>query len=681
MCASCVSTSSGFQGNTPHRDALSQAPFSFAVSVVTYDGARKRTRLTRNLVTAQQLVVDCIASNSSHALTDPDSLIVDFTASDADHVIVNIEGGQMSVAQAVQVLGMTSEHYTSSGASNSTARSIAAVMDLCITSTLAPLFKDHMLSRFEDGIREGEFRFLEVKRVQTYVEHFKNEMERSLIKISKEKILELLYGKRAAVLNEEDQGAVYSNDISLAVISELCGLLAQCSGLLVLAEGLLERKMCDDLWGGEPIPAGGHAYQSEARLEYARSLDQLQIQKTEVQCLSQIVSVLIEVCLTPGLSFYCLNSNYQRMLQHRRSQYENVLEIIPPSLLPLTPTCLFDELAVHLEPERREDADLREIASITGAGQNLQRTVEADEKVMKFLFLPLRNLRTATDKEGAIRGLAAADVGHSVVHHALLDMLLISHAPAFAIGQAAAPAPGLLTDIFSAFSYRIGAASRVEVVLSKTLLSLWKLDASFDVSTAVNAIATSPSVISDPRMLEASVRQLLVARNLKHARTLLTQWTHSDLLCTPFGAKALAAAVPGVHSFQVVWHSARRQCQRLSPADALRTKVEVAEIMARWTLSVGELGDFLEATMDEDEAMAVQRFLETLMSAEIERKLQEDQHTSTLVLWLLHRGKVAAARMAFETYCKAYEIASGAVHQSERLAVADTMLRSFAGRE
>ena len=110
-------------------------------------------------------------------------------------------------------------------------------------------------------MREGEFTFAEVKRVHTYVDHFKTELERTLDQMSRDKLVTCLYGKRAAVLSEDDEGAVFSNDIPLAVTSELCGLLAQCSGLLVLAEALLERKTCDDLWGGESIPQGGYAYQ------------------------------------------------------------------------------------------------------------------------------------------------------------------------------------------------------------------------------------------------------------------------------------------------------------------------------------------------------------------------------------------------------------------------------------
>ncbi len=51
---------------------------------------------------------------------------------------------------------------------------------MCLTTTLCPLFKEHLLARQVGGVHEGEFFFQEIKRVSTYVRHFKAELEKKL---------------------------------------------------------------------------------------------------------------------------------------------------------------------------------------------------------------------------------------------------------------------------------------------------------------------------------------------------------------------------------------------------------------------------------------------------------------------------------------------------------------------
>jgi len=262
-------------------------------------------------------------------------------------------------------------------------------------------------------------------------------------------------------------GGQFSIDVPGSLAATLQDLQRKALGVATVVDGLHARKIQEINRASAAVSTNeGEVVHILQELEFAAS--ELSRHRIELKCISQILSVVMVVIETPGLSLYPLLEGYKACLEYRKEQHVNAKDTLNISVITPTPTSalpsppsgavtsttstysvapiapvlseeyedLYMHLISHLEPELQSVGDLGSVH------------VDANPamRIVSLFLLPLANLRAANLKAMNMMngngsssapsnvGVDAADIGHSVVHHMLLDMHLLCTCPGFATG-------------------------------------------------------------------------------------------------------------------------------------------------------------------------------------------------------------------------------------------------------
>jgi len=249
-------------------------------------------------------------------------------------------------------------------------------------------------------------------------------------------------------------GGQFSVDIPSSLAATLQDLQRRALGIATIIDGLHARKAAELSEAMSHRRGHGYEYGSgqEAIHELEHALQGLERHRLELKCTSQIVAVVMVAMEAPGLSLYPLLRGYKACSDYRKEQHQNAVEMlnvsiatadcipngdasIPNQKVDIPPILsdkyedMYTHLISHLEPELRAVADLNSVRVDPNPGH----------RIASIFTLPLANMRAANAKASAsgtdrATGADAADIGHSVVHHMLLDMHLLCTCPGYATG-------------------------------------------------------------------------------------------------------------------------------------------------------------------------------------------------------------------------------------------------------
>ena len=506
-----------------------------------------------------------------------------------------------------------------------------------------------------------------------------------------------------------------------------------------------------------------------AILELESALAELQRQKRELHCIAQIVSVVIIILEWRGLSFYPLLQGYKavqdyRMKQHAAAvatfngehlalpdkpnstesakagssngpfgtqQHATQLLVSKSTFAVLSSTYedLLSTLVGKLEPELRCIADLSSIS----------HDARPVERILALFMLPLTNLRSVCGKmlakehqqdsasmnmdDGEVHASSmdttngeslpsvddAADIGHCIVQYVVMDMILLSTAPAFATGAMARAgcsqsqahhsnrhgintnvthlvkaaeleAGRIALDTFPVLAAQLSAAACLPHQLAQASLCLWRIDASIDVTDAVYSIHCAHPMVSDASLVVAIAKRLLVTGKLECARAFFVQLANNPGLQTPFGAVATACAIPSVDSWPIVWHDARRRCDAIAvtnTVEANAARAAIARHVAIWAINMGELGAVLESKLTSIEESAIHDML--LARWEMELVEVGNQHVfhDILLAWYLHRDMHEDARQLMRRFSDQHGMQGEEENPDGAGVFAPTLMRAF----
>ncbi len=667
------------------------APFSYTATLVTDAGESYAS----TLITAKQRVSDVFAENAHAALNAPEDVYVSFDPVDDHEVVTGAPSGSSNNSHlwdALLELGLVSKTTSAANDDIEKRRQQAiSMIELALKLGHGPLVRDYILAGTTNegqsySDRQGSSFLLEVNNVYTWtIETCKTQVGSRVQKLCHEKIIPILIGKRPAVVPVTEKSTPFTTEIPVSLVAEIQSLLYLTLGLLSVCDGLHERKT-------QQVEATSRVEDDFIQKDLHRSLDELLRHKLETRCMSQILMTLEVVLVTPGLSLYPLLPNkskgqkgkesaYSMFKEEKLNQYKAAAQSWLPDEIHVSDVndnninysgslCLFDELIQRIEPKYQNVCNL----PCSPDANKMKDTISA------FFMLPLRHLnhvalreKEREEKKGTDNQLgsvpismgaspsdndnlsssgnsveSAADSGHAIVHHTLLDLFYLCMYQ-----------DNTRVDVYQKLSVKLQRAMNLPRSLGRALVYLWKIDTKVDVSKVVCEIGNIPEIAEDRCVLESIMRRLLIQGEFESCRVLLQHLAHNHHLRTEYGAICRALAVPYSGAWQYVWNDARRCCDSLTGEDkssailrVQHARQRVANVMIRWAVGSSELQSVLESPMVASESSEVEKYLIQLATQEQEGEGQSKMDGShsgrkwkdVLVLWLLHYGKTELAK-------------------------------------
>lgn len=372
-----------------------------------------------------------------------------------------------------------------------------------------------------------------------------------------------------------------------AIKSELQSIRDSASGLKMVVEALLERKL-------QALEGKDQEGVSSVMLNVIEEgHTALRVQVQEVKCLLQTLSMLIEVVGTPQLKFTSLLPSEVHQQQGGRVQSSSSSAAASASMLSEYHLAVSERLqtAAHLRylPEYlRGDGSrlLDELCALLGehalyATQFLRQDSDSSlgvnlgnlsQSVATLFMLPLTGLR-AEAAEGIAamtraqrQGLQASQnlesslaskvsIAHSVVLYFLLDMFHLSTASATSSSSASSNSNSSTSaDRLKGLVARLGRAADLPHTAQMGLLALWQIDAAVHVPEAVALICSAHTTVQqDQNILAAVLKRLFSSNQIAECSTLLAHLKMSghSIVGTKFFVMATAAAVSRADMWQV----------------------------------------------------------------------------------------------------------------------------------
>jgi hypothetical protein len=326
----------------------------------------------------------------------------------------------------------------------------------------------------------------------------------------------------------------------------------------------------------------------------------------EIKCMLQLCRIMVISCEEPSISLAFLKDKNSTDLRNQTS------------LLPL----IDEQNNRHLPDEFRADNATLYMELV----YQLKNSVEVDaavninedkSNILNLLLLPLECMRNSNINESMENSLN----GSRIIMLLLLDSVLSYYLTANdATGNYNPNSFGMnLSTIqikrINNIAFAIGEAFEMTSSFRDEVLSLWKIDRSVDLISAVKSLCGS--VILTSQFFYLSVKRLLVCNQLEAARLLLTH-NSNNVLKSELGVIALAVSMTTKETWQKGWCSARHQSKFLPEFEAISSREKIAVLLCKWSFYNGEITKFLETPMEDEEQEAVIKYLEVCAVNEID---------------------------------------------------------------